>query len=83
MVLSMTIKARMTKPLDFYVVRRVARDEWEEKNREHNIKPSVTDAFTDGFWAARDWALAQMLERFKEAPQHHDEIKRLLGVEKE
>ena len=60
--------------------RRSARDEWEGDCRNHNIDPSVTDAFTDGFWAARDWAVKQMLERFKGAPQHHDEIKRLLGV---
>jgi len=79
MASSTTIKGPMTKPVDFYVVRHIARDDWKDKNRKHDINPSVTDAFTDGFWAARDWAVAQMLERFKHAPEHHDEIRRLLG----
>jgi hypothetical protein len=67
----------------FYRARHKARNAWEDKNLKHNIDPSVTDAFTDGFWAARDWALKQMLERFKHAPEHHDELRRLLGVEED
>ena len=32
------------------------RADWERKMREHNITPSVTDAYTDGFYDGSAWA---------------------------
>lgn len=66
---------------EFSQARRRARDQWEAEWVQRKNTPSMTDAFTDGFWAARDWCLERVLERFKDAPQHHDEIRKLLGVE--
>ena len=66
---------------EFYMARHRARDKWEAEWRNLKGEPSLTDAYTDGFWAARDWCLRQMLDRFKGSPKHHAEIRRLLGLD--
>lgn len=42
--------------LAFDSARRTLRDQW----RGLNLNCSVTDAYTDGFYDARDWALARL-----------------------
>lgn len=32
---------------------------WVARNKEHNIKPSITDAYTDGFYDGIAWAQSQ------------------------
>lgn len=73
----------MTKPMPpeskFDLANFDARVKWENTMEARGVQPSFTDSFTDGFWEGRDWCLQQMLERFKDAPEHHAELYRLLG----
>jgi hypothetical protein len=46
--------------MNFDEAKRNMRTAWEQRLRAHGIVVSTTDAFTDGFWAARDWTLERL-----------------------
>jgi hypothetical protein len=65
----------------FDQARRGLRTAWEESLHARGIKVSTTDAFTDGFWAARDWTLERLHDLIPE--DKIPEALERLGIERD
>jgi len=50
---------------DVFVAKRQLRSMWACRNKDHNIHPSVTDAYTDGFYDGVAWATTRLLAEGK------------------
>lgn len=63
---------------NFTQARRIAKNAYSNEMRDHDITPSHTDGFTDGFYASRDWCW-EVMKRFIPADLHLEAAK-ILGV---